>query len=155
MFNSLLHAHFCQTYDYKAYTHNYVFSFIYRGTVYFLRTLDFDADDLMRITQLSKASRGAGMALRFRPTADIKLYLISLGAEVLCSEKYFNEVFHSHKYNRGETAEMLITELVFHQTWEKNSTPFTEAGDIVADGIAYQIKHQGATFCNERTLRNL
>ena len=155
MNNATIHAHLANAYSDHAFTHNYIFTFNYCHTIYALILNDVDANALMTITKVDKASRGAGMSLRFRPNNDIKRYLITLGAQVLCSDKYFNEVFHSHKYNKGETAEMLVTEQLFGQKWEKDSVPFTVAGDIEANGIAYQHKHEGATFCNEKTLRNL
>lgn len=150
-----MHRTLSTRYTSASFTHTYVLTFIFCKTVYAAVVDMPSADALMAVTRLDKASRGAGMALRFRPTNAIKLDLINRGAKVLCSEKYFNEVYKNCKYNRGEVAEMLVTELMFHQKWEKDSVPFTMGGDIVADGVAYQHKHQGATFCNEKTLRNL
>ena len=87
-----------------------------------------NAADLMAITSISKASRGAGYALRFRPTNDIKRYLLAMGATVLCSKAYFDSLVKSSKYNKGEVAEMLVTEQLFGQMWEKDSVPFTQGG---------------------------
>jgi hypothetical protein len=39
--------------------------------------------------------------------------------------------------------------------WEKDNVPFTEDGDLTANGIAYQIKFEKATFTNEKTLARL
>ena len=39
--------------------------------------------------------------------------------------------------------------------WEKDNVPFTKDGDLTVDGVAYQIKYQKATFCNEKSLANL
>ena len=103
--------------------------------------------------KLDKASRGAGYALRFCPNAQQKLFLMT-SAKVLCSAKFFNEQVANSKYNKGEIFEKLVTEH-FGQVWEKDNVPFTEAGDIEVDGIAYQIKYQKATFCNEKSLANL
>lgn len=152
--NATLHAHMTNAYDNASFTHHYIFTFVYAGMVYAVNA-DMHAAELMAITSISKASRGAGYALRFRPTNDIKRYLIAMGATTLCSKAYFDSLVKSSKYNKGEVAEMLVTEQLFGQTWEKDSVPFTQGGDIEADGIAYQHKHEGATFCNERSLRNL
>ena len=150
-----MHRTLAARYTSVSYTHTYVLTFVFRKTIYAAIVDISTADELMAVTRLDKASRGAGMALRFHPTSAIKLNLINHGAKVLCSKKYFNEVYRGCKYNRGEVAEMLVTELMFHQKWQKDSVPFTKGGDIVANGITYQHKHQGATFCNEKTLRNL
>ena len=138
-----------------AYTHNYVFTYTYGGMVYATQARDLTAEQLLTVCSVSKASRGAGYALRFRPTTAQKQVLLSMGATTLCSKRYFDELVKSSKYNKGENAEMLVTEKMFGQTWEKDSVPFTQAGDIEQDGIAWQHKHEGATFCNERSLRHL
>lgn len=155
MSNITMHNHLASTYQNYAYTHNYIFTFCYKGVVYAVTMFDVHTAELMNITKVDKASRGAGYSLRFRPTNAIKQYLVAMGADVLCSVDYFNSLVKSHKYNKGETAEMLVTEQLFGQEWVKDSVPFTVAGDIEDNGIAYQHKHEGATFCNEKTLRNL
>ena len=75
-------------------------------------------------------------------------------ATLLCSEKFFNEQVAESKYNNGEIFEKMVTEY-FGQVWVKDNVPFTKAGDIETDGVAYQIKYQKATFCNEKSLANL
>lgn len=155
MTNTTIHNHMASEYTNMAYTHNYIFTFVYEHILYAVSLKSVDTNELINITTISKASRGAGMALRFRPTNTIKQYLISMGAQILCSEKYFKELTNSHKYNKGETAEMLVTEQLFDQKWHKDSVPFTIGGDIEDNGIAWQHKHEGATFCNEKSLRNL
>ena len=80
--------------------------------------------------------------------------MMSLNAEVLCSEKFFDELCEMSKYNRGEIFEKLITEH-FGQVWTKDNIPFTEAGDIEVDGIAYQVKFEKATFINEAQMMRM
>jgi predicted RNA-binding protein with PUA domain len=89
--------------------------------------------------------------------------LIPNGAEVLCSEKmfdeYLEETYVNEKgkevhYNRGDVFERLITEKA-GQVWTKDNVPFTMAGDIEWNGVAYQIKFEKATFTNEKSLMNL
>ena len=98
-----------------------------------------DEQVLPYVCKLDKASRGAGYALRFCPTAEQKL-LLMMGAQPLCSKDFLESEFASCEYNRGEVFERLVTEK-FGQVWVKDSIPFTEAGDIEVDGIAYQIKY--------------
>ena len=137
-------------YNSVAYTHKYIWGFELKGIVYMATTT---ADAMPYVCKLDKASRGAGYALRFCPNAQQKLFLMT-SAKVLCSAKFFNEQVANSKYNKGEIFEKLVTEH-FGQVWEKDNVPFTEAGDIEIDGIAYQIKYQKATFCNEKSLANL
>ena len=54
-------------------------------------------------------------------------------------------------YNKGENFERLVHEY-YGQTWEKDTRPFTECGDIRVNGVEIQIKFDGATFTNEKTL---
>ena len=54
----------------------------------------------------------------------------------------------------GEVFEKMETEKA-GQTWTKDNVPFTIDGDLTVDGIAYQIKYEGATFTNEKTLAKL
>jgi len=137
-------------YNEVAYAHHYIWGFEFKGTVYMAIT---DSTCLPFVCKLDRASRGAGMALRFCPTTDQKVALMAK-AEPLCSVKYFAEMCDSCKYNKGETFEKMVTEY-FGQEWVKDNVPFTKAGDIEVDGIAYQIKYQRATFCNEKSIANL
>lgn len=137
-------------YNAVAFTHNYIWGFEFHGVIYMAHT---DADVMPYICKLDRASRGAGMALRFCPKVDQKVLLLPY-ATPLCSVKYFNEVKASDKYNNGEIFEKLVTEY-YNQTWVKDNVPFTKDGDLTVDGIAYQIKYEKATFCNEKSLKNL
>lgn len=149
--NTTLFNHLINEYNRLAYTHEYIFGFAYKGVVYAIKT---NAEVLPYVLKLDKASRGAGYSIRFKPTNEQKLYLIALGAEVVCSEKYFLDLVANTPYNKGEVFEKMETEKV-GQTWTKDSVPFTIDGDLTVDGVAYQIKYQGATFTNEKTLAKL
>lgn len=138
-------------YNKRAYAHLYIMGFHFNGSIYFVVV---KAQMLDHLTKLDKASRGAGMALRFKPTKAQKNLMMSFGAEVLCSEKFFDELCEMSKYNKGEIFEKLITEH-FGQEWEKDNIPFTEAGDIEVDGVAYQIKFEKATFINEAQMMRM
>ena len=141
-------------YDAATFTHDYALTFNYAGQFY-LYEQTMHAAELAEIAKLDKASRGAGYSIRFRPTNAQKHELVKRGARVVCSTDYFKAVCDNSKYNRGEVAEMLITEMVYGQTWEKDSVPFNEGADIYTDERAIQHKHEGATFTNERTLHNI
>jgi len=79
---------------------------------------------------------------------------MSMGAKVLCSEKFFDELASESKYNKGEIFEKLVTELN-GQEWEKDNIPFTDDGDLTVDGIAYQIKFEKASFINEKQIARM
>lgn len=146
IFNTLING-----YNTLSFTHNYIFGFEYKGVVY---ATTVTAEVLPYILKLDKASRGAGYALRFCPTAEQKIFLLSKGAEVICSSEFFKTEVASSIYNNGEIFEKLVTEK-FGQVWEKDNLPYTEGGDIEVDGVAYQIKFQKATFTNEKSLARM
>ncbi len=148
--NTILHADLINRYNAVAFTHNYIWGFTFKKNVYMAIT---DSSVMPFVTCLDKASRGAGYALRFNPNTEQKTMLLTK-ATLICSEKYFNECVESSKYNKGEIFEKLVTEH-FQQVWTKDNVPFTQAGDIEVDSIAYQIKFQKATFCNEKSIASL
>lgn len=149
--NTTMFEYLINEYNRLAYTHNYIFGFEYKGLVYAVTTTN---EVLPYILKLDKASRGAGLALRFKPTNAQKMLLIAKGAEVVGSAEWFKNEVDSNNYNIGENFERIITERN-GQTWKKDSVPFTIDGDLTVDGVAYQIKYQGATFTNEKTLARL
>lgn len=139
-------------YNALSFTHNYIFGYEYKGNVY---ATSVTAEVLPYILKLDKASRGAGYALRFCPTVEQKLFLMMQNTTgVICSSEYFKTVVENSIYNNGEIFEKLVTEK-FGQVWEKDNIPYTEAGDIEVDGVAYQIKFQKATFTNEKSLARM
>ncbi len=150
MTNSALFFDMIRKYNKHAFTHKYIFGFSYKGNVYMAHS---ESDMLGSLLTLDKASRGAGYALRFKPTNSIKVALLT-NAELICSVKFFEETVAESIYNRGEIFEKMVTEH-FGQIWEKDNVPFTEDGDITVDGIAYQIKYEKATFCTEKSLANI
>lgn len=152
MTNANLFKSMLERYDSAAYTHEYIFGFAENGNIL---ACFCDSSVLPYILKLDRASRGQGMSLRFKPTkAQKEVLKVSAKTVVLCSEKLFREEVASSRYNNGEIFEKLCTEY-FGQKWTKDSVPFTKGGDLTANGIAYQIKFQSATFCNEKSLANL
>lgn len=150
MMNTALFMNLIERYNNVAYTHNYIWGFEYKGNIYMAIT---DSSVMAHVCTLDKASRGAGYALRFCPKAEQKIALMA-GAQILCSKKYFEELVAGSKYNNGEIFEKLVTEH-FGQEWVKDNVPFTADGDITVAGVAYQVKYQKATFCNEKSIANL
>lgn len=148
--NTALFINLIDRYNAVAYTHQYIWGFEYKGNIYMAIT---DKSMMPFICTLDKASRGAGYALRFCPNTQQKLALLPQ-AQLLCSSCFFAETVSASKYNKGEIFEKMVTEK-FGQVWEKDNVPFTKDGDITVDGIAYQIKFQKATFCNEKSIANL
>lgn len=138
-------------YNLLAFTHLYIFGFTFKGNVYYVET---SSEILPLILKLDSASRGYGYSLRFNPTKQQKLLLLSNGARLLCSAEYFNTVVEESKYNRGEVFEKMITEMN-GQVWKKDNVDFWEDGDLTVNGKSYQIKFEKATFTNEKALARL
>lgn len=151
MENRIAHKTLVDFYNEKSFTHNYIFGFTYKGNVYAVKTT---SEALAYITKVDKASRGAGLALRFKPNTSIKLMLMDMGAKAICSTEMFEEVLKSDRYNRGEVFEKMVTEMS-GQTWTKDNVPFTDDGDLTVNGVAYQIKYEKATFINEAQMMRM
>lgn len=134
----------------KAQVDNYILGFEYDGVIY---NATISHNELHQFVKLDKASRGAGYSIRFRPCKKDKVALLPK-ATVLCSKAYFTEKFTGWKYNRGETHEAITTES-FGQEWEKDSECFAGHADLTVNGIGYELKFEGGTFCNEKTLASL
>ena len=138
-------------YNSIAYTDQYILGFKFKGVVYMTFADRCKTD---RFTCLDRASRGAGYSLRFKPTVDQKIALLT-NASPLCSVDLFDDMVNNSPYNNGDIFEKLVTEKLTGIKWEKDHIPFTEAGDVEYHGTAYQIKFEKATFTNEKTLMSL
>ncbi len=138
-------------YNKLSYTHNYIFGFSYKGNVYAVVTT---SEILPFIMTLDKGSREQGYSLRFNPTNAQKIFLLSKGAELVCSTEYFNTLVEDSKYNRGEIFEKCVTERA-GQVWQKDNLPFNRGGDLTIGQTSFQIKFEKATFTNEKTLARL
>lgn len=149
--NENIFQYLIDRYNELAFTHNYIYGFVFQNMVYMVKA---DATIMPYVLKLDKASRGQGYSIRFRPNKAQKAMLMSLGAQPLCSKKFFEECIAESKYNKGEIFEKLVTE-AYGQHWTKDSVPFTKDGDLTADGVAYQIKFENATFTNEKALAGL
>ena len=160
MTNITLFKSMIDGYNAIAYTHNYTFGFEYKKMIY----MSFQTKEVLPyVCTLDKSpEKNAGMSIRFKPTIEQKLMLLA-NAQPLCSAQYFDELCNEKymnakgkmiKYNRGEVFEKLITEY-FGQVWEKDKTPFSEAPDVVGDGVPYQVKFEKATFAHEKGLKSL
>lgn len=145
LFNDMINK-----YNRLSYTHRYVFGFSFKKNVYFVEAT---AEILPFILTLDKTSEknSGGYSLRFNPTNEQKVLLLSEGAKILCSKKYFDTAVAGSKYNKGEIFEKMVTEKC-GQVWVKDNVPFTNGGDLTVDGIAYQLKFEKATFTNEKFL---
>lgn len=133
-------------YNRLAYTHNYIYGFVYNKCIVFSFSNEL-------YTTLSKGGRDYGYSIRFLPNKKVKNELIKNGYIVLCSLEYFEMLVNNSKYNKGDIFEKLVYEY-FNQTWKKDKTPFYESGDIIIDNVSYQIKFEKATFTCEKTIKN-
>lgn len=129
-------------YKANAGAHDYIYGFNYKGTVYMTTIMAF----IDEVVSYEQASRGQGFGLRCRIRKALRDELlktaIALGAE---SELY------AGKYNKGENFERLVSQY-YGIEWHKDNEAFTNCGDICIGGLEIQIKFDGATFTNEKTL---
>ena len=147
MENIALKKNMIEKYRSIAFTDNYIIGFIYNKNVYYKFA---EGNEMENLTSLDRASRGAGMSLRFRPTRDMRAYM-AISSDILCSKEYFDSLVIESKYNKGEIFEKIVTEF-FGQTWEKDNVPFWVQGDIEVDGRQSQIKLAAATLMNTKQI---
>ena len=147
IFNNLI-----TKYNEISFTHSYIFGFAFNGIIMAVKT---DCSVLPYVCNLDKASRGQGYSLRFKPNKAQKTMLMTYKTAAICSKELFDDMVANSKYNKGEIFEKLVTEQMFGQTWKKDNVPFTDGGDVEDGGFAYQIKFDGTTFTNEKTLARL
>ena len=130
-----------KTYKTISAAHTYILGFEFDNKIYMVIR-----KQVGQFISCEKASRGQGMGLRLRmKSADRKR--LAKKAVCLGSVNRLSEM----SYNKGENFERLVHKY-YGQEWKKDNEPFTKCGDIRVDGIEIQIKFDGATFTNEKTL---
>lgn len=135
-------------YESKAFTHNYIYGFTYKGYVYSYKAVGLSFG--MKLDRAS-AKNGGSYSIRFNPTAAEKEALVLSGmVELVCTEADFRAEVAESKYNAGEIFEKKMTEKA-GQEWQKDNVPFYAGADLTSDK-AYSIKFQKATICTEKTL---
>lgn len=139
-------------YNELAYTHKYIFGFEYKHEIIAVFADASILNDVC-VVDTEASNRGGATTLRFKPTKAQKALLLTCEHFTVCSKEALENEVANCKYNRGEIFEKRITE-TYGQEWTKDHVPFTEAGDIEIDGIAYQIKFNKATFCSDKFIRN-
>ena len=147
----------------RAYTHNYVFGFTKDGYMWALWLNNMSVDEMLTLSTIVKpskknASRGLTLAFKGRATAAYMLgqsrgRLQCIGTVAAYESDY--KVWHNQtKLNRGDYFEYVIARLN-NVYWDgHNSTRGDIAGDLIIDGIHWQLKTNGGNFINERQMRN-
>lgn len=127
--------------------HTYALGFTSQHNLYAVK---MNFAQLSKYFKLSRASskRGGFAKVRIVLRAADRLELLAT-AELLGSEDLLAK---DSKHNKGENFERELTERWAGETWQKDSVPFWQDGDIRVNGIAIQVKFDGAELTNERTL---
>lgn len=135
-----------------AYADKYIYGFYDKKVVYVAFSDDSTLDT---VTKLDTSSDKTGYSLRFTPNKFQK-EILKMGGKYfpLCSKEFFLNECKKSIYNKGRVFEKMVTEY-YGQEWGWDNVPFTEAGDIEIDGVAYQIKFEKATYVTEKRLARL
>lgn len=142
-------------YTSKAGTHNYIIGFHVGEHVFIAKIENPDFMELTRVSRMS-SKRGGWATLRLQPGA-VKTALLGKAEEIELGYTGLVALGRNHEYtgskqnNIGTALERYITE-ADGQEWKKDSVSFTEQGDVVIDGIDYQIKWENATLTSERAM---
>lgn len=149
------HAYMLNRYMHHAYTHRYIIGVQVGGLVYGCYHTD---SILPTITTMSRASRGKGSSIRFKPNKKQKELIIrsALATFTLCTVEELEEeaTKHGKQINRGVAFEALVHRY-YGQEYKKDNKDFASAPDIVIDNIGYQIKYEQATICTASQIDRL
>jgi len=146
-----------------SYTHNYLFNFVKDGKVYALWLDNMSVDEMLMLSSVVKpssknAARGATLAFKGRATAAYMLGQIRGRLECIGTKAAYEADYTAwHKatgYNRGDYFEYVIANMHGLQWTNHNSTRGDMAGDLVIDGVPWQLKANGGNFTTERHMRN-
>lgn len=121
----------------------------------------FTMDDLVNhvnSTIGSPSGEQGFKTLRLKFSKDLKKAVSTRGIELDCTPEKFEELAYQFggngKANRGKALEYLIHKH-YGLSYKPDNRKFTESGDIVINGISYQIKGHKGTFSNEKMLTEL
>lgn len=127
--------------------HKYLVGYVLGGYLYYVMFDGMIPDELLKLDRAS-SKRGGYAKIRVRLDTKAKLMLKN---RAICLGKA-EMMDYDDNYNKGEHFERLITERLTGSTWNKDSRPFWEAGDIELNGEQVQVKLDNAELTNERTL---
>lgn len=144
-------------------THNYMIVYSYVNRMFIACIDDKRTDFLERATRVDRMSskRGGWATLRMARKNELIDVIESCAHEIIDMKMNldeFEELAKNSQYtgskqvNRGNAAERWITEELAGQTWVKDSISFDKQGDVVVNGIDYQVKFENATFTTERAM---
>lgn len=134
-----------------AFTHDYLFGWIDGENI---KAIFLEWDEFSRLLlKNDRAATSKGGMLKIRVKADTKTKVIFNRRAFIIGK--VNDLTSNSKYNKGENFERIITERLCGKQWEKDSTPYTIAGDIIYKGRAIQVKFDGAELTNAKTYENM
>lgn len=133
-------------------THNYIFGVAYNGRVYtyFVRGLDLDGYATIFNEKPTTAKRQT--VIKYRSTKAKREWLDAHATKVIdfmseenlkasCRTK-INRHGKTYVENCGDCLEWLLAEYFGVNQNEKSNLKHTEGGDLVIDGISYQVKYE-------------
>ena len=151
-------SYLTDAYNRLAYTHHYIFGYAIKGMVYAARVMDGNTI-LPYIASLDRASskNGGTYSIKYKPNMEKIAIIMAHAVEIrpICTVDYMENLFANSKLNRGQIFENMVIDAWGGAPVGGKNAKFTDCGDMVVDGIHYQVKFNKATFTDERTLKNL
>jgi len=120
----------------------YIVGFIHHEMVYIIKMNELP-ERFVKLNRTSSHHHGI-RALRMKLTTADKESLLAAGAEIFGKA----EILQDARWNKGQMLQKLIMERA-GQTWRPDNKPFWEGGDVVIDGVDYQVKFDGAQLVTE------
>ena len=161
MKNELVKKYLCDEYNRLAYTHSYIYGYAIKGMIYAARVMD-GSSLLHYIATIDRASKknGGTLQLKYKPSLKKIAMITAEAVEIkpICSVEYMESIKANAtglEKNRGYIFEKLCADIFGGELNEKSNAKFTTDGDMTINGVAYQLKYAGATYTDEKTLKNL
>ena len=149
-------GNFFRYYNKLAGCHKYLVFFLYGGNVYMSECDRIaprwcgEARESHRKNKAGEITGGGEQKWRMNLTRKHKEELLHKGAEIVCSKEEFENIPYS---NKGQKCEYWLHEQYDLGTYKPDSLRFDKGGDVVINGIEYQVKFENASLTNVRTLR--
>lgn len=142
-------------YENLAYTHHYIYGYVYKKMVYFSFVDGMTVD----ACSFDKSSSTGATKVRFHPNNTHKKMYMEHETYELCTEAeweaYVDANRHGKQKNRGIAFERILSERYGITEWAPNNDRFNTAPDMEINGIGYQLKFQGAQIIELSTLAKM
>ena len=148
---------YIELYEQASKAKTYIRGFEYCGKIYYYFTDLKSLEYRVRATRVSSRhgkDDDRNLRLYKMSTSEKKQAIYELGAQVVCSLEFFQQVSKEKRFNRGETFEQVIRMHFDLENMKRgDKRGFWECGDIELNGEQIQVKYDDASLSAYKTIR--